>query len=129
MPTNDTKPDLALYIHWPFCRQKCPYCDFNLRQHDTGQRNLVRRSVPKCHIWPKHFDPGVDKQPLVGDAVLMPVFIAVSPTPKKLWLCSKSKCRRANPTSVETKVMKNFAIQVNRVSMGIQSLDRDILSF
>src|SRR5215469_2620748 len=26
---EEKKPTLAIYIHWPFCRSKCPYCDFN----------------------------------------------------------------------------------------------------
>ena len=29
MPANPPKTNLGLYIHWPFCRHKCPYCDFN----------------------------------------------------------------------------------------------------
>ena len=29
MPASAPKPDLGLYVHWPFCRKKCPYCDFN----------------------------------------------------------------------------------------------------
>ncbi|MGA0311339.1 MAG: coproporphyrinogen III oxidase, partial [Candidatus Puniceispirillaceae bacterium] len=40
MSTSDAKPDLALYIHWPFCRQKCPYCDFNSHvstTHDSAE--------------------------------------------------------------------------------------------
>ena len=32
MPAAD---DLALYIHWPFCLKKCPYCDFNSHVRDT----------------------------------------------------------------------------------------------
>jgi coproporphyrinogen III oxidase-like Fe-S oxidoreductase len=29
MPANPPKTNLGLYVHWPFCQHKCPYCDFN----------------------------------------------------------------------------------------------------
>ena len=44
MPISDSKPDLALYIHWPFCRQKCPYCDLNSHvstTHDSAEFGMA----------------------------------------------------------------------------------------
>ena len=32
---QDLKQDLAVYVHWPFCASKCPYCDFNSHVVDT----------------------------------------------------------------------------------------------
>src|SRR3546814_56543 len=38
-------PDLALYVHWPFCVSKCPYCDFNSHVRDSVDQDLWRRGL------------------------------------------------------------------------------------
>ena len=38
---------LALYIHWPFCVSKCPYCDFNSHVRDTVDQDAWRHRLPR----------------------------------------------------------------------------------
>ncbi len=138
MPTNDTTPDLALYIHWPFCRQKCPYCDFNSHvsaTHDSTEfgtalcleMSYMAEILPERRALTSIFFGG-------GTPSLMPPDVVgkvITHAEKTFGFAHKIEITaEANPTSVEAKVMSEFYhAGVNRVSMGVQSLDRDILKF
>jgi len=121
----------GLYIHWPFCQAKCPYCDFNshvsasISQPDwqaaylseldrvaaeTGDR--VLGSIFFGGGTPSLMDPGV------VDAILTRV--------RKSWRVTNSLeiTLEANPTSVEAGRFEGYRqAGVNRVSMGIQALN------
>tara|TARA_R110002124_G_scaffold10073_9_gene50766 strand:+ start:912 stop:2069 length:1158 start_codon:yes stop_codon:yes gene_type:complete len=121
----------GIYIHWPFCLAKCPYCDFNshVRQQVdyaewqsalitelranaalTGQRNV--RSVFFGGGTPSLMPPA-----LVG---------ALIDEVAKLWVLEPDAeiTLEANPTSVEAERFRGFASAgVNRISMGIQALN------
>jgi coproporphyrinogen III oxidase-like Fe-S oxidoreductase len=126
---------LALYIHWPFCLAKCPYCDFNshVRERIDQVRfaaalrtelaweaaRLGRRRLESIFFGggtPSLMDPDTAGA-LIGDAVRL--FDAVPDLEVTL---------EANPTSVEAARLAGFhAAGVNRVSIGVQSLDPDAL--
>ncbi len=126
---------LALYVHWPFCLSKCPYCDFNshvreripqarfiaaLRRELAWEADrLGRRKLGSIFFGggtPSLMDPdGVAA--LISDARTM--FAALPDVEITL---------EANPTSVEAGRLAAFrAAGVNRVSLGVQSLDGEAL--
>ena len=127
----------ALYIHWPFCLAKCPYCDFN---------SHVRDSVD-AHVWQEALLADMRHEASVagGEALrsiffgggtpsLMPprVVEALLREAEDLWGFAPGVeiTLEANPSSVEAA---NFAALgtagVNRVSLGLQSLDDGALQF
>ena len=129
--------DLALYIHWPFCLAKCPYCDFNShvreRIDQTGfaaalraelaweAARLGRRRLTSIFFGggtPSLMDPATVAA-LIADATRL-----FDPAPDiEITL-------EANPTSVEAASFAAFrAAGVNRVSIGVQSLDPAALGF
>lgn len=124
-------PPFGVYIHWPFCAAKCPYCDFNshvLRAVDHGrwQRALVSELRRVASLTPDHrvrsiFFGG-------GTPSLMPpsLVAALIDETQRLWRWENDVeiTLEANPTSVEVNNFKSFrAAGVNRVSMGVQALD------
>ena len=127
----------ALYIHWPFCAKKCPYCDFNshVRQDvdfEAWQRALIVDMQHEARLAsgePLHsiFFGG-------GTPSLMPpsVVEALLQEAERLWGFEPDIeiTLEANPSSVEAA---NFAALsqagVNRVSLGVQSLEDDTLQF
>jgi oxygen-independent coproporphyrinogen-3 oxidase len=122
---------LALYIHWPFCLAKCPYCDFNshVRERIPQARfaaalrrelaweaaRLGRRRVGSIFFGggtPSLMAPETAAA-LIEDAGRL---FAVEP--------GIEITLEANPTSVESARLVEFrAAGVNRVSLGVQSLD------
>ena len=42
---DSDKTPLALYVHWPFCVSKCPYCDFNSHVRDTVDQDAWRDAL------------------------------------------------------------------------------------
>jgi oxygen-independent coproporphyrinogen-3 oxidase len=129
-------PDpLALYIHWPFCLAKCPYCDFNshvrnridqdrfaaaLRRelaHEAGR--LGRRRLTSVF-----FGGGTP-------SLMRPRTVAALLDDAARWFAMDETAEitlEANPTSVEAGRLAEFrAAGVNRISVGIQSLDPDAL--
>jgi oxygen-independent coproporphyrinogen-3 oxidase len=127
----------ALYIHWPFCAKKCPYCDFN---------SHVRASVDVAG-WQAALiaDMRAEADVAGGEALTSIFFGGGTPSlmPPALVTALLAEAERlwgfdpeieitleANPSSVETA---NFAALagagVNRVSLGVQSLDDAELHF
>ncbi len=138
MPTSDAKPDLALYIHWPFCRKKCPYCDFNSHVDTTYDSNKfgaalclemshMAKRLPHHRSLTSIFFGG-------GTPSLMPAAIVgnvIAHAEKTFSFAPTIEISaEANPTSVEAKIMTEFYhAGINRVSMGVQSLDNNVLKF
>ena len=128
---------LAVYIHWPFCKSKCPYCDFNshvrdavdqTRWHDALLRELetMAQHVPDRQVQSIFFGGGTPSlmPPSTAGALIERVHT--------LWNVSDTIeiTLEANPTSVEAGRLRDFkSAGVNRVSLGVQSLQASELAF
>jgi oxygen-independent coproporphyrinogen-3 oxidase len=129
--------DLALYIHWPFCLSKCPYCDFNshVRERIPQARMAaaLRRELAfeAARVGPRRltsifFGGGTPSlldpenvAALIGDATAL--FTPAEDLEVTL---------EANPTSIEAGRFAGYAqAGVNRVSIGVQSFDPAALRF
>lgn len=121
----------GVYIHWPFCQQKCPYCDFNSHVRFEGwdeERFLsaYTRELTWCHglspgqtVTSVFFGGGTPSlmQPKTVAAILDHI--------ARLWPVSDGVeiTLEANPGSVEASRFTGYrAAGVNRVSIGVQSL-------
>lgn len=127
----DTLAELAVYVHWPFCKFKCPYCDFNSHvrdqvAHDDWRAAFVRelqhyRDLTGArHIQSVFFGGGT---PSLMEAKTVETVID---TIADLWGLPQGTevTLEANPTSVETGKLQDFkAAGVNRVSLGVQALN------
>jgi putative oxygen-independent coproporphyrinogen III oxidase len=128
---------LALYIHWPFCAAKCPYCDFNshvrdrvdqagfaaaLRQELAREAGRVGRR-PLASIFFGGGTPSL-MEPSTAAALIEDAARLFDPLPDiEITL-------EANPTSVERGKLRDFrAAGVNRASLGVQALDSSALAF
>ena len=137
MPINDAKTDLALYIHWPFCRKKCPYCDFNSHVEPTHDSNNFGTAL--CLEMSHMAEILPHRRPLTsiffggGTPSLMPATVVgkvIAHAEKTFSFAPTIEISvEANPTSVEAKIMTILLCWVNRVSMGVQSLDNNVLKF
>ncbi len=128
---------LALYIHWPFCVSKCPYCDFNSHVRDGVDQAAWRTALlaDMAHEAALTTDRRVSSIFFGGGTPsLMPpaTVAALIAEAERLWGLTPD-CEitlEANPNSVE---VANFAALagagVNRVSIGIQALDAETLHF
>ena len=128
----------GLYIHWPFCRAKCPYCDFNSHvstnvDHDRFAAAFRREMA---HMAAEHGRG----QPLSslffggGTPSLMPPALVagmIDAADELFGLAPDVEITaEANPTSAEAVTFAGFAAAgVNRLSLGVQSLRDDGLSF
>jgi len=128
---------LAIYIHWPFCQSKCPYCDFNSHvatriDHDAWRTSYqtelayYARLLPERRISSIFFGGGTPSlmEPKTVDIVLTSI--------RQSWPLANNVeiTLEANPTSVEAQSFADFyAAGVNRLSLGVQSLRDDALHF
>ena len=127
----------ALYIHWPFCLAKCPYCDFNshvreaIRADEWGEALLADM---------RHEATLAAGEPLEsiffggGPPSLMPpsLVAALLQEAERQWGFAPGIeiTLEANPSSVEAANFKALASAgVNRVSLGLQALDDETLRF
>ena len=133
----ETEGGFAVYVHWPFCQSKCPYCDFNshvaahVDQADWAQaltRELEHmRSLSGPRLVRSIFFGGGTPSlmlPQTVDAVLTKI--------AGLWTMEEGAeiTLEANPTSVEAERFRGYrAAGVNRLSLGVQSLDNAQLKF
>lgn len=126
MPHN-----FSLYIHYPFCLSKCPYCDFNShvnKEIDVDQWITAYKTALDYHK--EHFDLGTIQTIFFGGGTpsLMPIRLVSSVldyAQKLFGFASDIEITlEANPTSSEAKKFSDFASAgINRLSMGIQALN------
>jgi putative oxygen-independent coproporphyrinogen III oxidase len=123
--------DLALYVHWPFCVTKCPYCDFNSHVRERVDQAAWRDALLADL---RHEARLTGSQRLVsiffggGTPSLMPpaTVEAVIGAALGHWQTDGALeiTLEANPSSVEAARFADFAAAgVNRVSLGLQALD------
>lgn len=128
---------LALYIHWPFCVSKCPYCDFNSHVRERVDVDAWRAALladmaheaaltgprPLQSIFFGGGTPSLMPPALVGDLIV---------AAERYWSLGSDIeiTLEANPNSVEVACFGELASAgVNRVSLGIQSFDNETLNF
>ena len=137
-PGEDRKePGFGIYFHWPFCKSKCPYCDFNshvreavdqsrwatalVQELDTIAARQDRQTVTSVFIGggtPSLMEPETVARLLARVGELFPLTDDLEVT------------LEANPTSVEAARLAEFkSAGVNRLSVGVQSFDDEALRF
>jgi putative oxygen-independent coproporphyrinogen III oxidase len=127
----------GIYVHWPFCASKCPYCDFNSHVHATIDQQKWARAYDREIEYFANLTQGraVDTIFFGGGtpSLMAPETVAsvLSSIHKHLNVSPHVEITlEANPTSVEAQKFVGFrAAGVNRVSLGIQSLRADDLKF
>jgi len=128
---------LAIYIHWPFCKSKCPYCDFNSHVRDgVDQARWKDALLKELNHMAAHVQDRTVKSIFFGGGTpsLMPPSTAEALIKRvhELWKAADDIeiTLEANPTSVEAGTFSDFkSAGVNRVSLGVQSLDDRELKF
>lgn len=128
---------LALYVHWPFCVSKCPYCDFNSHVRESVDQAVWRAALLADLRHEAALLPGRTVSSIFfggGTPSLMrPATVAaVIAEAEVLWGLAED-CEitlEANPNSVEVAAFADLAAAgVNRVSIGVQSFDPQVLEF
>ena len=129
---HDDASAFGVYIHWPFCLSKCPYCDFNshVRHGGLDEARFARAfaaeiaataaRVPARTVASIFFGGGTPS--LMQPATVGAILDAVA----RHWTVAADVevTLEANPTSVEAARFRGFrAAGVNRVSLGVQALD------
>ena len=128
---------LALYIHWPFCVSKCPYCDFNSHVRETVDDDAWRAALLADMAYEAALTPGRKLTSIFfggGTPSLMPpsTVAALIDAAAQHWGFADNIeiTLEANPSSVEAARFADIAAAgVNRVSLGLQSLDDAALAF
>ncbi|KTE20743.1 coproporphyrinogen III oxidase [Sphingopyxis sp. H050] len=128
---------LALYVHWPFCVSKCPYCDFNSHVRESVDQAVWREALLADLRHEAALLPGRTVGSIFfggGTPSLMPpaTVAAVIAAAEAAWgLCDDVEITlEANPNSVEVANFADLAAAgVNRVSIGVQSFDSEVLEF
>ena len=138
-PATDGNPDEAgfgVYVHWPFCASKCPYCDFNshvraggideprflaayLREIDVAAARIGRRATASVFF-------GGGTPSLLAPSTVAEILQRID----RHWPIAAGAeiTLEANPSSVEAGRFAGYrAAGVNRVSLGVQSLSDAVL--
>jgi len=133
----DTAPPLALYVHWPFCVSKCPYCDFNSHVRESVDQDLWRTALLADLAHEAALLPGRRLGSIFfggGTPSLMPpeTVAAIIDAAGRHWQFDPDIeiTLEANPSSVEAARFADIGrAGVNRVSLGLQALDDAALRF
>ncbi|NCP22759.1 MAG: coproporphyrinogen III oxidase [Erythrobacter sp.] len=127
----------ALYIHWPFCLAKCPYCDFNSHVRSGVDTAAWEAALLADLRFEAELAAGEPLDSIFfggGTPSLMPpeLVARLLAEAELLWGFAPDIeiTLEANPSSVETGKFGALAqAGVNRVSLGVQALDDDVLRF
>ena len=132
-PTPMTRDDpFGVYVHWPFCKAKCPYCDFNSHVRHGGidegrflaaylsELDHFARRAPGREVSSIFFGGGTPS--LMRPATVATILDAIADH----WsvICDAEITLEANPTSVDAENFAGYTLAgVNRLSLGVQALD------
>lgn len=128
---------LAVYVHWPFCKSKCPYCDFNshVREGVTPSDWLAAYQREIAHYAAQLGERRVASiffgggTPSLMDAATVEGILA---SIASHWQMEDDVeiTLEANPTSIESQKFRDFRhAGINRLSVGVQALDDEALKF
>jgi putative oxygen-independent coproporphyrinogen III oxidase len=122
----------GVYVHWPFCLSKCPYCDFNshVRHAPVDEERFVRAFTREIETTAARV-PGREVSSIFlgggTPSLMQPKTVgAVLDAIGKYWSVASDVevTLEANPTSVEATRFRGYRTAgVNRVSLGVQALD------
>lgn len=131
--------DLCLYVHWPFCLTKCPYCDFNshVSERPIDEARWQKALLTELNYFAKKTD---NNRPLTSiffgggtPSTMAPATTAAVIEAAMLYWPNQKNLEislEANPTSLTTNKLLEFATAgVNRVSLGVQSFSNKSLEF
>ncbi|MFQ3622749.1 MAG: coproporphyrinogen-III oxidase family protein, partial [Acetobacteraceae bacterium] len=129
-------PPIALYVHWPFCAARCPYCDFNAHVRDSIDEARYRRALLADLA---HEAERLGPRPLASlffgggtPSLMSPDTIAAIIESARRVFPPEGEPEitlEANPTSVETaRLAAVREAGVNRISLGVQALDDGALA-
>ena len=135
---DDRQPGFGVYVHWPFCAAKCPYCDFNshVRHQKVDEERFAaafaaemasmrERTGPRevTSIFLGGGTPSLMKPQTVG--AVLEAIAANWTVPADIEVTLE-----ANPSSVEATRFRGYCdAGVNRVSLGVQALNDGDLRF
>jgi oxygen-independent coproporphyrinogen-3 oxidase len=130
-------PGLAIYIHWPWCLHKCPYCDFNSHASQPQEELYIEALLRDIHAWkpqlPRNQDIasifiGGGTPSLMKPASIERVLEACYSLGKPTHLTEITV--ECNPSSTSAEFLHDIRnIGVNRVSIGVQGLQPNWLKF
>lgn len=134
---TEAAPPIGVYVHWPFCVQICPYCDFNVYKarpineeawRDSLIRDLTHQHAmaPSRRLSSVYFGggtPSLMSPDAVGSIVDAARALWAGEDPLEITL-------EANPTDAEVGRFRGFRdAGVNRLSLGVQAFEDDALAF
>ncbi|MEP3345146.1 MAG: radical SAM family heme chaperone HemW [Litoreibacter sp.] len=130
-PENWQRAGFGVYVHWPYCQAKCPYCDFNSHvSSNVDQSAWVRAYISELDRLAALTPDRVVSSIFFGGgtpSLMLPETVnAIIEQIRKNWRSANDVeiTLEANPTSVEASRFEGFKqAGVNRISMGIQALN------
>ncbi|RYC09915.1 radical SAM family heme chaperone HemW [Ciceribacter ferrooxidans] len=130
------EPGFGVYVHWPFCAAKCPYCDFNshVRHQPVDQPRFVAAFLREMETMRRLSGPKTVTSIFLGGgtpSLMEPATVsAILEGIARQWHVPDGIeiTMEANPSSVEATRFRGYrSAGVNRVSLGVQALnDRDL---
>ena len=129
---SETGPGFGVYVHWPFCAAKCPYCDFNshVRHQPVDQQRFAAAFATELATMRARTGPREVTSIFLGGgtpSLMKPETVAaVLDAVAGNWTVAGGAeiTLEANPSSVEASRFRGYrAAGVNRVSLGVQALN------
>src|SRR6516225_11334036 len=137
LPRDNERSAFGVYVHWPFCLSKCPYCDFNshVRHAALDEARFLRAYLAEIGTTAGRIGARTVTSIFFGGgtpSLMQPTTVAaILEAIARHWSVASDVevTLEANPTSVEAERFRGYrAAGVNRVSLGVQSLDDASLS-
>jgi oxygen-independent coproporphyrinogen-3 oxidase len=135
---TDADPGFGVYVHWPFCAPKCPYCDFNshVRHQPVDQKRFAAAFAREMETMAARTGPRTVSSIFLGGgtpSLMRPETVgAILDAVAANWQVPAGieVTLEANPSSVEADRFRGYrAAGVNRVSLGVQALNDPDLRF